>query len=60
MIKGKKGEICLNGAAARLVHKGDLVIIASFCQIEVKQAEKHKPTVVLLGEGNKIKSMDGK
>ena len=32
-IEGETGEICLNGAAARLVHKGDTVIILSYCQV---------------------------
>ncbi len=34
VIAGKPGEVCLNGAAARLVHRGDLVIIASYADYE--------------------------
>lgn len=55
-IAGKKsgsGEITVNGAAARLVQKGDLVIICAFCRMEEKQAKKWKPKVVLLDKRNK-------
>ena len=54
IIDGKNGEVCLNGAAARLAHKGDKVIICSYCSIDVKDAEVHEPSVVLLSEGNRI------
>lgn len=57
VIKGKKGEVTLNGAAARLVQKGDLVIIVSYCQIESREAEKHKPKVVFVDSKNKISQM---
>lgn len=55
-IAGKKGsgEICLNGAAARLVQKGDIVIIMSFVLIDAKEAATHRPKVVLVDEHNKI------
>ena len=55
-IAGKKGsgEICLNGAAARLVQKGDIVIIMSFVLIDAKEAATHRPKVVLVDENNKI------
>jgi aspartate 1-decarboxylase len=47
------GEICVNGAAARLAQAGDLVIIAAFCWVEDQAAVEHQPTVVLVGEGNR-------
>lgn len=50
-----KGYICVNGAAARLVQKGDLVIICSYVQMEADKAKHHKPNVVLLNEHNKVK-----
>ena len=56
MIYGKPGEVCLNGAAARLVHKGDLVIIATYADMEQSEAATYKPHLVMVGEGNKIKS----
>ncbi|WP_277576703.1 aspartate 1-decarboxylase [Bdellovibrio svalbardensis] len=55
VIKGNKGEICLNGAAARHVQKGDLVIICSYCGLSFEEAQKHKPTVVFVNDKNRIK-----
>jgi aspartate 1-decarboxylase len=55
VIQGKSGEICLNGAAARLVHKGDLVIIAAYCQMTPEEARTWKPKALLLDEKNQIK-----
>ncbi|MBN1639047.1 MAG: aspartate 1-decarboxylase [Ignavibacteriales bacterium] len=57
VIKGRKGEIGLNGAAARLVQKGDLVIIASYVQLNEDEIKKHKPLVVLVDKKNKITKM---
>jgi aspartate 1-decarboxylase len=54
VIVGKDGDICLNGAAARLVHKGDLVIIASFVDIDDESVKKHKPKLVFVDEKNAI------
>lgn len=51
------GEIGVNGAAARHFAKGDLVIIASFAQMEYEEAKTHRSTVVMVGEGNKIDSV---
>lgn len=55
IINGKEGEVCLNGAAARLAHKGDKVIICSYCSLEMEEAQAHKPNVILLDDDNKIK-----
>lgn len=60
VIKGKKGEICLNGAAARHVQKSDVVIIVSYCMMPNTEAEKHEPNVVFVTEKNKIKSIKTK
>jgi len=57
VIEGKKGEVCLNGAAARLVQKGDKVIIIAYASIELEKAEKHEPTVVFVDEKNKFKEI---
>ncbi len=54
VIHGGPGEICLNGAAARLVHKGDLVIIAAYADFEVEEAFEHKPRLVMVGPKNDI------
>ncbi|MEN0057197.1 MAG: aspartate 1-decarboxylase [Bdellovibrio sp.] len=55
VIKGKKGEICLNGAAARHVHKGDLVIICSYCGLDYKEALKHEGVAIFVDENNRVK-----
>jgi aspartate 1-decarboxylase len=46
------GAIEMNGAAARLVHKGDRIIIMSYAQIDDAEARKLRPTVVLVDEEN--------
>ena len=46
------GEICLNGAAARLAHAGDLVIIASFSWLDEIEAAQHQPKLVFVDAQN--------
>ena len=48
VIKGKRGSgvICLNGAAARKVQPGDIVIIMAYAMMEFEEAKKFKPTVI--------------
>ena len=55
VIKGAKGEICLNGAAARHVQKGDLVIICAYCGVTMEEAKKHEPVVIFVDEKNRFK-----
>ncbi len=55
IIPGKKGEICLNGAAARMAQKGDKVIIVTYTTIQEDEADTWKPNVVLLDENNSPK-----
>ncbi len=57
LIDGTKGQVCLNGAAARLGHVGDKVIIMSFCRMEDEIARKHQPVMVLVDEKNCIRSV---
>ncbi len=49
IIKGERssGEICLNGAAARKVQVGDVIIIMSYAMMEFEEAGKFKPTIIL-------------
>ncbi len=56
VIAGERGSgiICLNGAAARLVYPGDVIIIISYCMLELKEVIKYKPNVVIVDETNKI------
>ena len=46
------GEICLNGAAARLAQVGDKVIIASFCWLDEEQIAKHAPDIIFVDDAN--------
>jgi aspartate 1-decarboxylase len=47
-IKGspESGEICVNGAAARLVHTGDMVIIMTYAMMDSKDLAGHKPRII--------------
>ncbi|HVU28430.1 MAG TPA: aspartate 1-decarboxylase [Verrucomicrobiae bacterium] len=60
-IRGKNGagEIILNGAAARLGKKGDLLTIMNFGIFTETEAKNWKPRVIVLGKGNKIESERG-
>ena len=49
------GVICINGAAAHLMKPGDLVIIATFAQMEEAEARAHRPRVIFVDEKNRIK-----
>jgi aspartate 1-decarboxylase len=56
IIKGErgKGDICLNGAAARKVHKGDKIIIIAYASMSTEEADIHKPKIVILEDDNSI------
>lgn len=56
IIKGEKnsGVICLNGAAARKVQPGDIVIICSYAHLDFEEAKKHKPTLIFPDKNNKL------
>lgn len=58
-IEGEAGEICVNGAAARLVHKGDTVIILSYCQVNEENARIFRPKLVYVDAKNQIISTKG-
>ena len=48
IIEGKEfsGEICVNGAAARKVHPGDVIIIISYALMDFEEAKTFKPSVI--------------
>src|SRR5512138_1993471 len=50
------GTICLNGAAARKVARGDLIIIASYVMVEEDEAAKWCPKCILVDERNRVKN----
>ena len=55
-IAGERGSgvICLNGAAARCVHVGDIVIIMGYAMMTEEEAKTFVPKVIMLDENNKI------
>lgn len=59
IIAGERGSgvICVNGAAARLVQRGDIVIILSYGYVMDKDARSHKPTVAIMDADNSIKEI---
>jgi aspartate 1-decarboxylase len=59
IISGKRGSgvICVNGAAARLVQRGDVVIILSYAYVMNEEAQQHQPTVAIMNEDNTIKQI---
>jgi aspartate 1-decarboxylase len=56
VIPGERGSgvICLNGAAARLVHQGDLIIIISYGIFDKREAESFEPKIIFVDEKNEI------
>ncbi len=59
-LKGARGSgvICINGAAAHLNKPGDMVILATFCELEESEARAFKPKVVLVDRANKAVAQD--
>ncbi len=53
-IEGDKGEICINGAAARLAIKGDIIIILSYCYVDDDEAHNFLPKLVYVDANNTI------
>ena len=56
IMKGEahSGTICLNGAAARKVQKGDKVIIVTYAMLDINEAKNHKPTIIIVNDKNEI------
>ncbi|HEX2701917.1 MAG TPA: aspartate 1-decarboxylase [Solirubrobacteraceae bacterium] len=59
-IAGERGsgELKLNGAAARLVHRGDMVIVISYASYDPAELESYRPRVVHVGDHNEIVAVD--
>ena len=57
VIRGGRGSgvMCVNGAAAHLVHKGDTVIVASFVVMDEIEAVRHQPKLVYVDAQNHIR-----
>ena len=56
IIAGEAGkrDMCLNGAAARKVHKGDKIIIIAYASMTQEEADSYKPKIVILDDDNNI------
>jgi aspartate 1-decarboxylase len=56
VIEGKRGsgEICLNGAAAKIINKGEKVIIMAFCLLTEEQSKNFQPKIVHVDKKNNI------
>jgi aspartate 1-decarboxylase len=52
------GEIVINGAAARLVHKGDTVIVISYASYDESELDRYEPRVVHVDRSNRIIDVD--
>ena len=52
-IEGEPGEVCLNGAAARLVNPGDRVIVLTYGDYEDAELDDYEPTVVHVDTANR-------
>ncbi len=59
-LRGPRGSgvICINGAAAHLNKPGDMVILATFAEVDDAEARAFKPTVVLVDAKNRVVSKD--
>jgi aspartate 1-decarboxylase len=60
VIYGEPGQVQVNGAAARLVRPGDLVIVLAYCRLAPEQVADHAARVVLMGPDNTITSVEDK
>lgn len=56
VIPGERGSgiICLNGAAARLVQKDDIIIIISYALVAEENLKNHRPKIAIMNEENEI------
>ncbi len=57
VILGREGQIQVNGAAARLVAPGDIIIIASYADFEEQEARAHHPIKVFVDAKNHQKEL---
>lgn len=53
----KSGDVCINGAAAHLAKRGDLVIIANYASYSENDASLHKPKLVYVNQDNSVKNI---
>ena len=60
-IEGERGsgDVAINGAAAHLIHKGDLVIVLSYSSVSEEEARGFLPKLVYVDEENRIVRLGG-
>ncbi len=51
------GVMCLNGAAARKGHAGDLIIVTTFAAYAAEELDKHEPKIILVDAHNRLKEL---
>ena len=51
----ESGTVCVNGAAARLVHPGDQIIVVTYAQLTPEEARRHRPVILLLNPDNTVR-----
>ena len=56
VIEGERGsgQICVNGAAAHLIHRGDTIIAISYMTVSEDEAQRHEPKLIYVDEANNI------
>jgi len=59
VIEGEPGSgtCCVNGAAARLVERGDRLIVAAYAELEEHELAEHRPRIVVIGEANRVREI---
>jgi len=59
VIEGERGSgiVCLNGAAARLVQRGDVVIILTYTILDDQECQDYKPRLVYVNEKNRVEKV---
>ncbi|WP_143415242.1 aspartate 1-decarboxylase [Geobacillus sp. E263] len=59
IIPGERGSgvFCLNGAAARLVQKGDVIIVISYAIVPEDKIAQHRPKIAIMDENNRIQQL---
>ncbi|MFC4183886.1 aspartate 1-decarboxylase [Saccharococcus thermophilus] len=59
IIPGERGSgvFCLNGAAARLVQKGDIIIVISYVMVPEEKIAEHRPKIAIMDENNRIQQL---
>jgi aspartate 1-decarboxylase len=59
IIPGERGSgvFCLNGAAARLVQKGDIIIVISYALVPEEKIAQHRPKIAIMDENNRIQQL---